>query len=101
MRKFTETLLEHVLAAVMAPDTDKLALASALRTTVPDAPAISVIRALLDADRVIIETFNGNASSRVDAHLARSLALTLAEATDDLAHDRDEPHPIRLGDLLL
>ncbi|GAB5448661.1 hypothetical protein [Gymnodinialimonas sp.] len=100
MRKDTETLLEHVLAAVMAPDNDALTLATTLRSAVPDAPAISVIRALLAADRVIIETFNGNAPARVDAQLARSLALTLAEATDDLSDARDAS-PILLADVLL
>ena len=101
MRKDTETLLEHVLSAVMAPDTDALTLATALRNTVPEAPAISVIRALLSADRVIRETFNGNSPGRVDAERARSLALALAEAADDLMDARKDPDPVRLGDLLL
>lgn len=101
MRKDTESLLEHILAAVMAPDNNALTLASTLRNTVADASAVSVIRALLAADRVILETFNGNSPGRVDAQLARALALTLAEALDDLLHDRNEPNPILLGDLLL
>lgn len=101
MRKDTETLLEHVLAAVMAQDNDALTLATTLRNTVADAPAISVIRALLSADRVIRDTFNGNSPGRVDAELARSLALTLAEAADDLSATRALPNPVRLGDLLL
>ncbi len=100
MRKNSETLLEHVLAAVMAPDNDALTLASTLRNTVPDAPAIAVIRALLSADSVILETFNGNSPGRVDAMLARGLALTLAEAADDLEAARDTP-AILLSDLLL
>lgn len=100
MRKDSETLLEHVLAAVMAPDNDALTLATALRRDVPDAPAISVIRALLSADRVILETFNGNAPARVDAQLARAMALTLAEATDDLSYLRKD-NPILLADVLL
>ncbi|ABD53765.1 hypothetical protein [Jannaschia sp. CCS1] len=100
MRKDTELLLETVLAAVMAPENDALTLATTLRNSVPDATAMAVIRALLAADRVIVETFNGHASSRIDAQLARALALTLAEAADDLSHTRDEVQ-IRLGDLLL
>lgn len=101
MRNDTESLLEHVLAAVMAPDNDALTLATTLRNTVADAPAIAVIRALLSADRAIQETFNGNSPGRVDAQLARSLALTLAEAADDLEVARNTPDPVRLGDLLL
>ncbi|MBY4894914.1 hypothetical protein KUL25_19320 [Rhodobacteraceae bacterium N5(2021)] len=100
MRKDTESLLEHVLAAVMAPDNDALTLATTLRNSVPEEPAIAVIRALLSADRVIIDTFNGSGPNRIDAQLARSLALTLAVATDDLSHVRDA-NPILLGDVLL
>lgn len=100
MRKDTEILLETILSAVMAPENDALTLAATLRNAVPDAPAIAVIRGLLAADRVIIETFRSDTASHVDAQLARALALTLAEAADDLAHTRD-PEPIRLGDLLL
>lgn len=101
MRQQTESLLEHVLAAVMAPDNDALTLAATLRNTVPDASAMAVIRALLSADRSIVETFNGNAAHRVDATLARSLALTLSAAADDLADARNDPNTIRLSDLLL
>ncbi|MBL4628385.1 MAG: hypothetical protein JKY00_10185 [Roseicyclus sp.] len=101
MRKDTETLLEHVLGAVMAPENDALTLATLLRNTVPEAPALAVIRALLAADRVILETFNGNSPGRVDALLARGLALTLADAADDLEVSRNTPNPIRLADLLL
>lgn len=100
MRNDTEALLEQVLAAVMAPENDDLTLATTLRNKVPGAPAIAVVRALLSADQVISETFNGNALNRVDAMLARGLALTLAEATDDLEATRDVP-PILLSDLLL
>lgn len=100
MRHETELLLETVLAAVMAQDSDALTLATTLRNTLADAPAIAVIRALLTTDRIIAETFNGKAASRTDAQLARTLALTLAEAADDLAHSRGDP-VIRLGDLLL
>lgn len=104
MQKDTETLLDHVLAAVMAPDNDDLTLATTLRNTAADAPAIAVIRALLSADHAISETFNGNARNRLDAQLARSLALTLAEALDDLFHGQDATHDtalIRLSDVLL
>ena len=100
MRQDTEILLDHVLAAVMAPDNDALTLATTLRNTAPDAPVIAVIRALLSADRAISETFNGNAPNRVDAHLARSLALTLAEALDDITHAQDSAPP-RLSDVLV
>lgn len=100
MRKNSETLLEYVLAAVMAPVNDTLTRASTLRNTVPDAPATAVIRALLSADHVIRETFNGNSAGRVDAMLARGLALTLAETADDLKAARDTS-PILLSDLLL
>lgn len=101
MRKDTEILLEQVLAAVMAQDNDALTLATNLRNTVPDAPAIAVIRALLSADSVIQQTFNGDAPGRVDAQLARALALTLAEAADDLQDAQKAPNPILLADLLL
>lgn len=60
--------------------------------------------ALLSADHAISETFNGNAPNRLDAQLARSLAVTLAEALDDLFHGQDTTHdtaPIRLSDVLL
>lgn len=85
----------------MAQDNDALTLATALRNTVPDASAISVIRALLSADSVIQQTFNGTSPGRPDAALARSLALTLAEAADDLQDSRAAPNSIRLSDLLL
>jgi hypothetical protein len=100
MRHNTDALLERVLAAVMAPDNDALTLASTLRNTVPDAPAIAVIRALLAADQVISETFNGSSPGRADAKLARAMALTLAEAADDLDATRDVP-TIVLSELLL
>lgn len=100
MHKDTETLLELVLAAVMVPDNDALVLATTLRNTAADAPAISVVHALLAADRVIVETFNGNAPARVDAQLARAMALTVAAATDDLSRTRDAS-PIVLAEVLL
>ncbi|QXT40488.1 hypothetical protein [Gymnodinialimonas ceratoperidinii] len=100
MRKDFETLLENVLAAVMAPENDALALATKVHSTMADEAAITVIRALLAADRAIAETFNGDAERRADAALARGLALTLAEAADELAHERGDPDPIRLGDLI-
>lgn len=101
MRKDSETLLEQVLAAVMAPENDALTLASTLRNTVPEAPVIAVIRALLAADRVIGETFNGNTPGRMDAMLARGLALTLAEAADNYEATRDVRDTTLLSDILL
>lgn len=100
MRQDFETLLETVLAAVMAPDTDALTLATQLHGAMADTPAITVIRALLAADRAIVETFNTDPERRDDAALARGLALTLAEAADALSDDRGNPDPIRLGDLI-
>jgi hypothetical protein len=100
MRQDFETLLETVLAAVMAPDTDALTLATQLHGSLADTPVITVIRALLAADRAIVETFNTDPERRGDAALARGLALTLAEAADALSDDRGDPDPIRLGDLI-
>lgn len=101
MRKDTEALLETVLAAVMAPETDALTLATTLRNTLADAPAMAVIRALLEADQVILETFAGTSTGRDDAELARSLAFTLVKAADDLSHIRKDRNRVRLSDLLL
>lgn len=106
MRKETEDLLEHVLAAVMAPgngdDTDTLALSSHLRQTVPDARAVALIRALLSADQVIQDTFNGNSPGRLDAKRARALAYALTVATDDAEASRTtHDGPLRLSDLPL
>jgi hypothetical protein len=100
MRQDFETLLETVLAAVMAPDTDALTLATQLHGSLADTPVITVIRALLAADRAIVETFNGDLERRGDAALARGLALTLAEAADALSDECGDPDPIRLGDLI-
>ncbi len=99
MRKDTEDLLEHVLHAVMQTENDALMLAIHLRNTVPDARVISLMRALLAADGVIAETFNGSSPGRADAALARSFALTLAEAADDLEAEGVLAGPVRLRDL--
>ncbi|WP_224813720.1 hypothetical protein [Hasllibacter sp. MH4015] len=101
MRPETEQLLEHVLHAVMQPDSDALTLAMHLRSAVPEARVIALIHALLSADRVIRDTFNGNAPARADAALASGFALTLAEVAE--AHEaRENPtRPVTLRDLAL
>jgi hypothetical protein len=99
MRHDTEALLEHVLNAVMQADTDALTLSIHLRNTVAEARLSALIRALLSAEAVIRETFNGSSTGRADAALARSLALTLAEAADDIEAARDPDTALRLRDL--
>ncbi|MEJ6393761.1 hypothetical protein V8J82_10870 [Gymnodinialimonas sp. 2305UL16-5] len=100
MRKDSEDLLELVLAAVMAADADDVGVMAHLRHAVPDVRVLALIRALLSADQVIHETFNGNAAGRKDAIRARRLAVMLTEAADevDVALSQDRP-ALRLVDL--
>ena len=83
----------------MTPEATPLSVLSALRLSVPDARALSVIRALLDAERVIAETFNGNSPGRADARLARGMAATLAKAADEHEAGDETTGPVRLTDL--
>ncbi len=99
MENAHETLLEQVLAAVMDTNAEPLTLLHNLRHSVPDARTTALIRALLDADRVIGETFNGNSPGRADAALARSMALTIAEAADEAEASENPTAPLRLSDL--
>jgi hypothetical protein len=101
MRQDSEDLLETVIAAVMSSHAEPLALAGRLRHTVPGARVTALIRALLDADRVIGETFSGASPGRADARLARGFALTLAEAADEVEAERDDGTALTLADLLL
>ncbi len=94
-----ETLLETVLGAVMNSDADPLSVIWALRQNAPDARATALIRALLAADQVIASTFNGNSPGRADAKLARTMALIIAEAADDMEEDDTVTAPLRLSDL--
>lgn len=94
-----EILLETVLTAVMDSTPEPLALLSRLRQTAPDARLTALIRALLSADQVITETFNGSSPGRSDAALARSMALTLAEAADEAETSTNPTAPLRLSDL--
>lgn len=99
MRYDTEGLLEHVLNAVMQPDTDALTLAIHLRNSVPEARATALIRALLATEAVIRDTFNGSSPGRADAALARSFAFTLVEVADDFEAAREADTAPRLRDL--
>ncbi len=99
MRHDTEALLEHVLHAVMQTENDALTLAIHLRNSVPEARVIALIRALLAAEHLIRDTFNGSSPGRVDADLARNFAFSLAEAADDLEATRDPATTLRLVDL--
>lgn len=94
-----EVLLETVLTAVMNSATEPLALLAELRRSAPEARITALIRALLSADQVISETFNGNAPGRADAALARSMALILAEAADETEAAGAATRPLRLDDL--
>ena len=94
-----ETLLEQVLHAVMDNRAEPLTVIWHLRQSAPDARVTALIRALLSADQVIVSTFNGNAPGRADARLARTLALTLAEAADDAEQENAPKAPLRLSDL--
>ena len=62
-----EILLETVLTAVMDSTPEPLTLLSRLRRDAPDARLTALIRALLSADQVISETFNGSGPGRADA----------------------------------
>lgn len=99
MQLDTEALLEHVLGALMQPDTDALTLSIHLRNTIPEARISALIRALLSAEQVILTTFNGNSAGRSDAALARSFALTMAEALDEIEASRDPASTTLLRDL--
>ena len=94
-----ETLLETVLGAVMNSEAEPLTVLWSLRQNAPDARVMALIRALLAADQVIASTFNGNSQGRADAQLARSMALILAEAADDMETDESVSAPLRLSDL--
>ncbi|MEJ6390668.1 hypothetical protein [Gymnodinialimonas ulvae] len=94
-----EILLETVLSAVMDSTPEPLALLARLRKSAPDARLTALIRALLSADQVISETFNGSSPGRADAILARSMALTLAEAGDEVEAETRPGAPLRLSDL--
>ena len=94
-----ETLLEQVLHAVMDSQAEPLTVLWNLRQTAPEARVTALIRALLAADQVIASTFNGNSPGRADAQLARSMALTLAEAADDAEVETPPSAPLRLSEL--
>ena len=96
-----ETLLEHVLAAVMDSKAEPLTILWSLRQTVPEARVTALIRALLAADQVIATTFNGNSQNREDAKLARSMALVIAEAADDAEAAETPSAPLRFRDLTI
>ncbi len=94
-----ETLLEHVLTAVMDSRAEPLTILWKLRQTAPNARVTMLIRALLAADQVIASTFNGSSLDRADAKLARTMALILAEAADDAEEDEAITTPLHLSDL--
>jgi len=92
MQHDAEALLEHVLNAVMQPETDALSLAIHMRNTLPDVRPMALLRALLSAEAVIRDTFNGNSQGRTDGALALQIALTLAELADDQEAGREADH---------
>jgi methanogenic corrinoid protein MtbC1 len=98
-----DTLLEQVLAAVMDGQAEPITVLWKLRQTTGDPRIMTLIRAFLAADHIISTTFKDDGLDRSDAALARTMALILAEAADDVELDAETTQtpspPLRLSDL--
>lgn len=100
MQQESNELLELVLNAVMQTENDPMQLATRLKSELSDERVSAVIFALLSADKVIAETFNGSLTGKQDAELARSFALILAEASEAVEKTRGN-QALRLSDLAI
>ena len=98
-----DTLLEQVLAAVMDGQAEPITLLWSLRQATGNPRITTLIRAFLAADKIISSTFNGDGQDRSDAGLARTMALILAEAADDVEVEAETAQiparALRLSDL--